>query len=290
MALSKDNEKNVNDYYWHMGKMILLIVISIVAFIFLLTTLFDSWYSIGAGERGVLMSMGKVYPASFDEGFHLKVPYWQQIAIIDVKTQKHQIDASASSNDLQDVVTTLALNYHIEPDVAHKVYQEMGKGYKENVIDPTIQEAVKSVTAQFTAEEMIKRRPEVAQKIEEILTEKLNPRGIIVEQVSIVNFKFSEQFTSAIENKVTAEQIRLKNVIDLETARLTRDQQIAKAQGEAESIRIRADALKQNPQLVQMTMAERWDGKLPTIMMGNSGATPLFDMSGFLQQSYTKTA
>jgi regulator of protease activity HflC (stomatin/prohibitin superfamily) len=141
-----------------------------------------------------------------------------------------------------------------------------------------------------TAEEMIKRRPEVAQKIEEILTEKLNPRGIIVEQVSIVNFKFSEQFTSAIENKVTAEQIRLKNVIDLETARLTRDQQIAKAQGEAESIRIRADALKQNPQLVQMTMAERWDGKLPTIMMGNSGATPLFDMSGFLQQSYTKTA
>jgi prohibitin 2 len=284
MTMANDEDRMIRNVIWG--------VIGIVVFIILLNVIFGSWFSVKAGHRGVLMTMGKVEPQSFGEGFHLKYPFVQNVVVMSVQTQKHQIEASAVANNLQDVITILALNYHIQKDNAWQVYQDIGEGYTETVIDPTIQEAVKSVTAQFTAQDMIQKRPEVAQKIEEILVERLNPRGIIVEQVNIINFKFSDQYSKAIEDKATAKEIKLRAETDLETARLVRDQQIAKAQGEAEAMRIKSDALRQNSQLIQMTMAERWNGALPTIMMGSSGATPLFDMSGFLQQSYTvnKTA
>ncbi|MBU1091721.1 prohibitin family protein, partial [Patescibacteria group bacterium] len=136
------------------------IAIGLIAIIIL----FGSFGTIGAGERGVLLQFGAVKDKIFDEGLYIKIPIIQDVVKIDVKIQKDEIPASASSKDLQIVTSKIALNYHLDPNSVNKIWQEIGKNYNTRIIAPSIQEAVKSVTAKFTAEELITKREEVKEK------------------------------------------------------------------------------------------------------------------------------
>ncbi|HZR46186.1 MAG TPA: prohibitin family protein, partial [Candidatus Manganitrophaceae bacterium] len=125
----------------------------------LLIVLFSSFQVVGAGERGVVFSkLSGIKNVQLGEGLHFKMPFVEEIIPIDVKVQKSQTDARAASKDLQNVSSTIAINFHIDPSRAQKIYQEIGLSYKERVVDPAVQEAVKSATAHFTAEELITRR------------------------------------------------------------------------------------------------------------------------------------
>ena len=140
------------------------------------------------------------------EGLQLKIPMIQDIVPMDVRIHKSETDASASSKDLQMVHSRIAINYHIAPDKAWVIYQEVGLLYKERLIDPAVQEAVKAATAQFTAEELITRRAEVSTQIKGILTEGMLAHNILVDEFNIIDFSFSQVFNEAIEAKQTAEQ------------------------------------------------------------------------------------
>jgi regulator of protease activity HflC (stomatin/prohibitin superfamily) len=243
----------------------------------LLVLLFSSFAVVGAGERGVVFSkLTGVRDVTLDEGLHFKIPLIEEVILIDVKVQKSQTAAPAASKDLQNVSSTIAVNFHIDPSRAQKVYQEIGIAFKERVIDPAVQEAVKAVTAHFTAEELITRRGEVKEKIQVGLAERLLRFNIFVDEFSIVDFSFSDEFNRAIEAKQTAEQSALKARRDLDRIKIEAEQRITQARAEAEGQRLQRETL--TPILLQLRAIEKWDGKLPQV---SGGATPFIDVNAF---------
>lgn len=243
--------------------------------LFLLIILFASFQVVGAGERGVVFSkLSGIKNVQLGEGLHFKMPFIEEIIPIDVKVQKSQTDARAASKDLQNVSSTIAINFHIDPGRAQKIYQEIGLSYKERVVDPAVQEAVKSVTAHFTAEELITRRAEVKDAIKQSLSERLLKFNILVDEFSIINFEFSHEFNVAIEAKQSAEQSALKAKRDLDRIRIEADQRITQARAEAEGQRLQRETL--TPILLQLRAIEKWDGKLPQVA---GGATPFIDLN-----------
>jgi len=243
-----------------LGKIISRVIIGLL----FIAVLFDAFGTIGAGERGVLLQFGAVQDKVINEGLYFKIPIIQKVVIVDVKIQKDEIPASASSKDLQVVTSKIALNYHLDPSAVNKVWQDVGKNYNTRIIAPSIQEGVKAVTARFTAEELITKREEVKEQIKANLTERLFEHNIMVDEFNIIDFEFSAAFNEAIEAKVQAEQLKLKADRDLERIKIEKEQMIAAAQGKAEAIRIEAQALMQNPKVVELRWIEKWDGKVPT--------------------------
>jgi len=234
---------------------------------------------ISAGRRGVILNLGAVSEKIMGEGLNFRTPFIQNVVKMDVQIQKDEVQTDAASKDLQTVTTTIALNYHIMPDEVNTLYQSIGKDFKKRIIDPAIQEAVKAATAKFTAEEVITKREIVRDEVKRLLLERLRRDYIIVDEVSIVNFKFSTEFDKAIEAKVTAEQNALtaKNV--LETKKFEAEQILATARAEAEKIRIQVESIAKQGGIyyVQLRAIEKWDGKLPVQMIPD-GAVPFLNL------------
>jgi regulator of protease activity HflC (stomatin/prohibitin superfamily) len=256
------------------GPMRLAVIIGaiLVGFLF-----FHPWVQIGAGERGVVLNFGAVQKNVLGEGLHFRVPIMQSVAIMDVKVQKAVTDAASASSDLQDVTSSVALNYHIIPDKANVVYQTIGVEFKERVIDPAIQEVMKAVSAKYSAEELITKRPAVSEAMRATLAERLLAYNIAVDAVSIVGFSFSKIFMEAIESKQTAEQLALKAKRDLERIKIEAEQKITAAQAEAESLRLQranisTDLIELRKIEANLKAIEKWNGILPQVT--GVGAVP----------------
>lgn len=242
--------------------------------------LFSCFYIISAGTRGVILTFGEANDIASTEGVHFKIPFVQTVIVMDIRTQKYETDASAASKDLQVVSTKIAVNYRLIPENTPELYTNVGLTYQDRLIQPAVQEVVKAVTAQFTAEELITRRSEVKEKIHESLRERLRPRGIIVEEISITNFDFSDSFNIAIEQKVTAEQLKLKAERDLQRIEIEAQQTIERAKAEAEALRLQKqeitpDLIRLREIEVQRSAIEKWNGILPQV---TGGAIPFIDI------------
>ena len=257
------------------GRKIIILLAAIVLFFIL-----NPFVVIGAGERDVVLNFGAVQDKVLGEGLHLRVPIMQQIAVMDVKVQKSQTDADAASKDLQDTHSTIALNYHLQPERANWVYQHIGVGFKERIIDPAVQESVKAVTARYTAVELITQRDKIRGEIREILKHRLSNNSIEVDDFSIVNFKFSPQFAQAIEAKQTAEQLAFKAQRDLERIKIEAEQKVTQARAEAEALRLqKANVTRELVQLRQIEASiraiDKWDGRMPQV---TTGVLPFIDV------------
>lgn len=255
----------------------------IVGVVLALAVLMVAWPfgTVGAGERGVLLRWGAVTGKVIGEGLYVRVPIMDRVEIMDVKIQKEEVVATAASKDLQTVNSKVALNYHIDPSKVANIYQDIGIMYAVRLIDPALQESVKSTTAKYTAEELITKREEVRDAIKMHLVEKLQPRGILIDDFNIVDFQFSAAFDEAIELKVTAEQSALAAKNKLEQIKFEAEQQIAEARGKAEALRIESAALQSSPQILQLRALEKWDGKMPSVM--GDGATPFVDVRSLIR-------
>jgi len=246
------------------------IITRAIIVIIVLIVIFGAFGTIGAGERGILLQFGAVQETVFGEGLYFKIPFIQHVVKVDVKIQKDEVPATASSKDLQVVTSRIALNYHLDPQSVNKVWQEVGSSYNTRIIAPAIQEAVKATTAKFTAEELITKREQVKDEIKANLSERLLAHSMIVDEFNIIDFDFSRAFNEAIEQKVTAEQLKLKAERDLERIKIEKDQQITQAEAKAQAIQIEAQALRANAQVVELRWIEKWDGKTPQYWGGAS--------------------
>jgi prohibitin 2 len=253
-------------------RVVLIIGAILVFFLFL-----SPFVQVGAGERGVVLNFGAVQENVLGEGLHFRIPIMQKVAIMDVKVQKAVTDATSASADLQDVTSSVALNYHVVPDKANVVYQTLGVEFKERIIDPAIQEVMKAVSARYSAEELITKRAAVSEAMRANLAERLLPNNIAVDAVSIVAFSFSKVFTEAIEAKQTAEQLALKAKRDLDRIKIEAEQKITAAKAEAESLRLQRANI--SPDLIELRKIEanlkaieKWNGILPQVTGG--GAVP----------------
>lgn len=267
------------------NRSVLVLIIIGVALLFLI--ILKPWVEIGAGERGVVLNFGAVQPIVLGEGLHFRIPLQQQIIIMDVKVQKASTDATASSSNLQEVSSTVAINYHIIPDKANVVYQTIGEGYKDRIIDPAVQEVVKAVSAKYTAEDLITKRSAVSDAMKSTLTERLLIHNIAVDAFSIIEFSFSKIYMDAIESKQTAEQLAMKAERDLERIKIEGEQTITSAKAEAEALRLQranisTDLLELRKIEANLKAIEKWNGILPQVT-GN-GAIPFIGVGDIVKK------
>ncbi len=247
-------------------KKIAKIVVIVVCAIVVIAVAVSSFTVVSAGNTGVVLTFGAVEDTVLDEGLHFKIPFIQRVVQVNNRTQKIETEGSASSKDLQVISYVVAVNYHVNKDSSASLYQNVGTDYGSVIIVPAIQESIKAVTAQYTAEELITKRQTVGEQIKDALSEKINQYGITVEIFNIVNFDFSEEFNAAVEAKQTAQQNALKAEQDLARIEVEAQQKITQAEAEAESIKLIQDALAKSPDYVDYVKWNKWDGKLPTVM------------------------
>ena len=271
-----------------LGSNKLKILAAIITFIVIIVILSESVVIVQAGHRGVVLYVGAVENRVLGEGVHFIVPFAEQVIQLEVRTLKFQADASAASNDLQEVATVIALNYHIDPSKANIVYQQLGADYADRIIAPTIQESVKASVAKFNAEELITKRETAKAVIAQAIRNTLSTRDITVETVFITDFKFSEAFASQVESKVVAYQKYLTEQNNLRAVQVVANQtvvqaqaqarsNVAKAEGESQAIKVITEQLRQSPQYLQWQSINKWNGQMP-YALGGSGGFPFFQL------------
>ncbi|MDF2959494.1 MAG: HflC protein [Paenibacillus sp.] len=255
-------------------------VIGLVAVIVIVLLGFRSFTIVEAGHRGIVLQLGAVQPQVLEEGLHFKIPFIQKVIPIEIRVQKAESSQVSASRDLQTVTTTLAVNYHLDGVTVNSLFQKVGMEYKARVVDPAISEALKAITAQYTAEDLIAKRSEVSSKVKEALAAKLGLYNMVLDEINITEFKFSEEFDRAIEQKQIAEQQALKSKLDLDRIKIEKEQEITRAQAQAEALRLQKQEV--TPELIklreieaQLKAIEKWNGTLPNV---TGGATPFINV------------
>lgn len=252
-------------------------VIGIVA-LFAVITLFNCVAVVTAGHTGVVVTMGKVNDRVLAEGLHFKAPFITRVVMMDNRVLKAEVDCNAASRDLQNISATVAVNYRINADAAPMLFKNVGMSFQTNIVLPAIQESVKSATAQYSDSELITKRQDVSDKIMDLLNQKLEPYGLTVHMLNIVNFDFSEEFNRAIEAKQTAQQQALKAEQDLTRIKIEAEQEIAKAKAEAEALRIKKEQISK--ELLALEWIQKWDGVLPKV---TANGETLIDISDLMK-------
>lgn len=231
-----------------------------IAGLFLIITFFSTIVTIDAGNVGVITRFGAVNRVAYP-GITFKLPYIENVAIMNTQTQKDQVDSSSASKDLQTVNSKIAINYHLQGSQAVAVYQNIGVNYQDIVVSPAIQEAFKAITSKYTAEQLITNRDQVRYDAQNSLAAKLIVYHIIVDNFNIVNFDFSPDFNNAIEQKQVAQQ-------DLERARIEAEKATTQAQGQADAQKILKDTGSLSPEYLQFLAVQKWNGILPQATNG----------------------
>jgi len=259
-------------------------IVAIVAVIIVLVVVAGSMGIVGAGQRGVLLRFGAVTGESKQEGLYFKIPFAEQVVLMSTQIQKYSAPVGSSSKDLQVVTTEVTLNYQLEGSKVGETYRNMRQDYESRVIQPFIQEAVKSTTANFDAEQLITQRPRVKDELQNLMTERLAPLGIAVVELSITDFQFSSTFQDSIEAKVRAVQQALEAENALRRVGFEAQQAITKATAEAKGLelqkaQITAQLLDLRRIEVQGRAVEKWNGVMPTVVT-SGGPVPMLDVFG----------
>ena len=263
------------------------IAAAVITVIIIIVVLAESIVIVEAGHRGVVLYLGAVENRVLGEGVHFITPFAEQVISMEVRTQKFQAEATAASNDLQEVQTVIALNYRIDPQEANKIYQILGVNYADRVISPTIQESVKASVAKFNAEELITKRETAKSVIADAIRSTLSKNNIQVQNVFITDFRFSDAFSTQIEQKVVAFQKFLTEQNNLRAIEVVANQTVAQAEGQARATAARASGesqainiitqqLRESPQYLQWQAISKWNGQMP-YALGNSGF-PFFQL------------
>lgn len=222
---------------------------------------------IKTGEIGVITQFGAVQDRVMTAGLNFKLPFIQGVKKMNCKTQEISTENESSTKDLQDIVMNVSINYSVNVENATQLYKTVGKDYKDIILVPTLADTIKTVSAEYTAEETVTKRAELGNKIYEKLNQRLNEQGINVINVNIINLSFSEAYNQAIEEKQIATQRTLTAQQELETAKVEAEKKVVQAQGEADSNRILNESLSQE-NLTKMFI-DKWNGTLPTYMSGD---------------------
>ena len=269
-SLKSSNKKN-KDVYIAVQLTLLIVFLAIMSKFFVI---------VNAGKRGVMMQFGKVQEQLLGEGLHVIIPIVHTVQKLSIRVQKQEISAEASSKDLQEVFTDVALNWHIIPEEANTIFQQIGdeKAAVDRIIAPAVEEVLKAVMAKYTAEKIITKRGEVKAGVDDFLTLRLAAYHIAVDDISLVHVHFSERFSDAVEAKQIAEQEAKKGEFLALKAVKEAEAKVNLAKGEAEVQRLLRDNL--TAELLERQAIEKWNGKLPLIV--GDGSKNILDVRKLL--------
>lgn len=258
-------------------KIVKFSIFGVTAFVLVvLGLMFSPVTTVPNGHRGVVTVLGEVQPKILQPGLSIVNPM-AAVHDINVQLQKVDLKGDSASKDLQSIHTVLTVNYHLNPDSVNNLYRDIGMSYEQKVLVGLGQDTFKAVAAKYTAEELIAKREEVRSNIVSEFQKKtshITGNTIVIDDVFISQFTFSDNFNKAIESKQEAEQMALKAKRDLDRIKLEADQKVAMAQAEATSLKLQKQEL--TPDLVKLREIEvqreaikKWNGVLPTYTGNN---------------------
>lgn len=257
------------------------LIIGAVILVIGLIIFFASTTIVPTGHIGVVTLYSKVQDNYLDAGFHIVKPFVEEVHAVDIRTQKYSNTVEGSAKDMQIVNVTVSINYQIKPEKVTELYAEVGKNYADIVLNPALQSSLKASMAQFTAEEMITKRAEVADTITKELNEKLDDY-FNISAVNLENIDFTDEYNSAIETKATNQQKAEAEKAQLEIIKVQNEQKINTAEAEAkvrelQSQSVTDKSLEQLRLEIQREMIQKWNGAFPTTMLSDD-PTVLFNM------------
>ena len=255
-----------------------LIGVAILIFIIIIAASSAS-FVVQPGYRGVEVTLGKVSPVFKGEGFGWKMPFTTTIVPVSVRQQTRELTAECYSADLQQVKTELRVLYRIPEGSVVKIYQQYAGDPFDSLVAPRVQEALKEATALQSAEQIVKQREAIKSSALVAAQKKVGDIVVIVDVV-IQNIDLSHELETAIESKMVQEQEAAKAKFTQQKAQIEADTVVIKAKGDAESIRIRGEALKQTPAFIDLQIVEKWDGRSPLVVgSGGNGPSILLPMA-----------
>ena len=276
------------------------IIVTVIVILLAIIVIANCVTIVQPGHTGVVVTLGKVNETVLQEGLHFKIPFVQNVVMIDNRITKLEVDTEAFSSDLQTVDTRLAINYRVDTSKSYSIYKNIGAGYEAVLVEPAVNEVLKAIVAQYSAEESVTNRTLISTGLVEGLNEKLNDIGLYVTDVNIINFEFSEAYITAIEEKQVAQQELLKAETEKQTkitnAEAEAEAMKVKAEGEAEALKITASAEAEanatiaeslTEELIRYQKVDRWNGELPKVT-GGSGT--FMDVSDIMTDAELESA
>lgn len=245
------------------------------------------YQTVDTGHRGVETRFGKVVSDSLPEGLYWYNPFTSDVVQIDTRVQKWDGTTTAYTRDVQQASVLFTLNYRLDPTKAHIVFQTVGTEWAQKLVGQVLHESIKREFGQHEAVDIVAQRDKASRAIEAEVIAKLADRNVVVTGFQLTNIDYTKEFEHAVEAKVIAQQKAIEEQNRTVQMQELANQQIVKAKGnaestilnakaEAESIRIRATALEQNAKLVEWEAVQKWNGQMPTYMMG--GAVPFIQI------------
>ena len=243
-----------------------------------LIALISAFYSISPGYRGVLITLGKVSQHSYINGVGFKWPFVSSMIKMDVRTRKMTDKTSTYTSDIQTADLEYTFTYDLNPENIHILYEKVGLDYEAKAILPSLNDVLKDVIGKWQAQELVANRDKARVDVVAGLQERLDRRFYQNITFQFINIDYSDKFEGAIEDKVIAEQKAQEAVNNTKRIKEEAEQKLISAKAEAEAMEIKSEALSKNKGLTEYEAVQKWDGKLPQYMLGNS--TPFVNLSG----------
>ena len=262
-----------------------------------------SWYTVDQGERVVVLRTGAVHSVA-GPGLHFKIPLIDTIERFSVQDHAQIYEEMHTySRDQQPAVLTLSVSYNIQPDNVDEVYTQYGSrdGIISRLLDRVVLEESKNVFGRFNAVTAVQERTRLNAEITEAVANRVQRLGpLLVKGVRVENIDYSDAYEKSIEARMlaevevqkirqNAEREKVQAEIVVINAKAQAEAVRAQAQAEADAIRLRGEAeatairakgeaLRDNPGLVSLVQAERWNGTLPTTMVPGT-TVPFLNMT-----------
>ena len=271
-------DEGETDFNWSINIPV-FIGYAILALLFI----FGTFFTVSEGQKALVTTFGKASEHIYSAGMHLKLPLVQSVKRFDVKTIRADYKTQTYTKDIQTATITVSYSYNLIANDIVATYREYGNDWQQRILYPNLEQAVKSEVGTWNADTMVANRDKVAENILKSLQQRMLSHNypVAITNFQMINIDYSSQFEQAIEKKVVAEQKALEEANITKQVEQRAKQKVVDAKAEAESMRIRANALAQNPKLVSYEAVQKWDGKLPQIMTGNS--TPILDLRSISQ-------
>ena len=268
-------------------KMTISVIGGVVGLIVALWLVFASMETVENGHRGMKVSFGKVDSELLTPGLVFVNPFTTKVVLMNVQTNKWEGDSQAYTRDVQQAKILFTLNYNLDPTKVIETYQSVGTDWAGKLVGQVVHESIKREFGQHEAVDIIAQRDKASRAIEAEVKEKLALRNVNVTGFQLTNIDYTTEFEHAVEQKVIAQQkaieeqnrtvqIREQAAQKVETAKGNAEATLLIAKAETESIRIRANALEANAKLVEWEAVQKWNGQMPTYMMG--GAMPFIQI------------
>lgn len=243
-----------------------------------LIALISAVYSISPGYRGVLITLGKVSQHSYINGVGFKWSFVSSMIKMDVRTRKMTDKTSTYTSDIQTADLEYTFTYDLNPENIHILYEKVGLDYEAKAILPSLNDVLKDVIGKWQAQELVANRDKARVDVVAGLQERLDRRFFQNITFQFINIDYSDKFEGAIEDKVIAEQKAQEAVNNTKRIKEEAEQKLISAKAEAEAMEIKSEALSKNKGLTEYEAVQRWDGRLPQYMLGNS--VPFVNLGG----------